>query len=149
MADLALPVINTTHHVASVAETWELAARIAPLLQRGMVVALHGGLGSGKTTFMQGLARALGLNRTLTSPTFAICVEHQTTHFTLAHMDLYRLTGPDDLLAIGFFEYLEEGAVVAVEWPERAGDLLPADTLHIHLSHGETPEARRIEIQRQ
>ena len=113
-----------------------------------MVIALHGDLGAGKTTFVQGLGFALGLKRPVTSPTFTVCTEHRTASFTLAHMDLYRLNGPDDLLTIGYPEYLENGAVVAVEWPDRAGDLIPPDALHVRLSLTDDPETRVIEVSR-
>jgi tRNA threonylcarbamoyladenosine biosynthesis protein TsaE len=114
-----------THTVRSVEETWRLAAEVAVGLEPGMVIALHGDLGAGKTTFVQGLGQALGIRRPMTSPTFTVSTEYRTPAFTLVHMDLYRLNGPDDLLTIGYPEYLENGAVVAIEWPERAGDLIP------------------------
>jgi hypothetical protein len=82
----------------------------------------------------------------VTSPTFTLSTEYATPRFTFVHMDLYRLGGPDDLLAIGFPEYLETGAVVAVEWPERAGDLIPADALHVKLVLTGDPDTRLIEV---
>lgn len=132
--------------VRSLEETWAVAGEVAARLRPGMVVALHGDLGAGKTAFVQGMALALGLRRPVTSPTFTLCTEYETPRFTLAHMDLYRLAGPDDLQAIGFFEYLERGAVVAVEWPERAGDLLPPGALHVTLSLSDEAGARVIEV---
>jgi len=135
-----------TYTVRSVEETWQVAAEVARQLVPGMVIALHGDLGAGKTTFVQGLGLALGLKRPVTSPTFTVCTEHRTASFTLAHMDLYRLNGPDDLLTIGYPEYLENGAVVAVEWPDRAGDLIPPDALHVRLSLTDDPETRVIEV---
>jgi tRNA threonylcarbamoyladenosine biosynthesis protein TsaE len=109
---------------------------------------LTGDLGAGKTTFMQGIALALGIKRPITSPTFTLCQEYQTSKFKLVHMDLYRLNGANDLLTIGFPEHLESGAVVAVEWPERGGDLIPPDALHISLSLSDEAETRTIEITR-
>lgn len=140
--------MNGLFQVGSVAETWQVAAAVAKVLQPGMVVALYGDLGSGKTTLVQGLGAALGVQHPITSPTFVISVEHPTAHFLLVHMDLYRLGGADDLLEIGFLEYLERGAVVVVEWPERALELLPPDTLHVRLDLERDSEARRIEIWR-
>ena len=140
--------MNKHYTVHSVEETWQAAADVARTLKPGTVVALHGELGAGKTTFMQGLALALGVTRPVTSPTFTVCTEYRTSAFTLVHMDLYRLSGPDDLLTIGYPEYLESGAVVAVEWPERAGDLIPPDALHVRFSLTGEPETRRIEISR-
>jgi len=135
--------INTVH---SLEETWRVAAEVAEQLTPGMVLALSGDLGAGKTTFMQGVAFALGVKRPITSPTFTLCQEYQTPKFKLVHMDLYRLNGPDDLLTIGFPEHLESGAVVALEWPERGGDLIPQTALHIMLSLSDDAETRTIEI---
>jgi tRNA threonylcarbamoyladenosine biosynthesis protein TsaE len=138
--------MKITHTVHSIEETWRIAAEVATQLTPGMVIALTGDLGAGKTTFMQGIAFALGIKRPITSPTFTLCQEYQTPKFKLVHMDLYRLNGPDDLLTIGFPEHLESGAVVAVEWPERGGDLIPPDALHITLTLSDDAETRAIEI---
>ena len=138
--------MTKTYTVRSVEETWQVAGEVARLLKPGTVVALHGDLGSGKTTFVQGLGFALGLRRPVTSPTFTLSTEYQTPAFKLVHMDLYRLSGPDDLLTIGYPEYLETGAVVAVEWPERAGNLIPQDAVHVRFSLTAEPETRVIEV---
>ena len=130
----------------SVEETWRIASGVAARLRPGTVVALHGDLGAGKTAFVQGLGYALGVTRPITSPTFTLCIEYPTARFLLVHMDLYRLGGPDELLSIGYPEYLESGAVVAVEWPERAGDLIPPEALHVRLGLGADPETRWIEV---
>ena len=123
-----------------------MAAEVAALLKPGTVIALHGDLGAGKTAFVQGLGFALGLRRPVTSPTFTLSTEYSTPLFKLVHMALYRLTGPDDLLTIGYPEYLETGAVVAVEWPERAGDLIPPDAIHVHFALTDDPETRVITV---
>jgi tRNA threonylcarbamoyladenosine biosynthesis protein TsaE len=138
--------MKRTYAAHSIEETWRVAAEVAEQLTPGMVLALTGDLGAGKTTFMQGIALALGIKRPITSPTFTLCQEYQTPKFKLVHMDLYRLNGPDDLLTIGFPEHLESGAVVAVEWPERGGDLIPRTALHITLSLSDDAETRTIEI---
>jgi tRNA threonylcarbamoyladenosine biosynthesis protein TsaE len=140
--------MKTSYTVHSLEETWRIAAEVATQLTPGMVIALTGDLGAGKTTFMQGIAFALGIKRPITSPTFTLCQEYQTPNFKLVHMDLYRLNGPDDLLTIGFPEHLESGAVVAVEWPERGGYLIPPDALHISLMLSDEAETRTIEITR-
>ena len=138
--------MKRTYTAHSIEETWRVAAEVAEQLTPGMVLALTGDLGAGKTTFMQGIALALGIKRPITSPTFTLCQEYQTPKFKLVHMDLYRLNGPDDLLTIGFPEHLESGAVVALEWPERGGDLIPQTALHIMLSLSDDAETRTIEI---
>jgi tRNA threonylcarbamoyladenosine biosynthesis protein TsaE len=140
-------MMRRTYKAGSVEETWRAAAEVAELLRPGTVLALQGDLGAGKTTFVQGLGYALGIRRPVTSPTFTLSTEYRTPRFLFVHMDLYRLSGPDDLLAIGFPEYLECGAVVAVEWPERAGDLIPADAARVRLSLTDEPETRVIELE--
>ena len=139
--------MKRTYTAHSIGETWRVAAEVAEQLTPGMVLALTGDLGAGKTTFMQGIALALGIKRPITSPTFTLCQEYDTPRFKLVHMDLYRLNGPDDLLTIGFPEHLESGAVVAVEWPERGGDLIPPDALHISLTLSDEAETRTIEVE--
>ena len=144
--------------VNSVEETWNLARQLAAELNPGDVVCLEGDLGAGKTTFTQGLAAALGVPGRVNSPTFCIVQEHrrqsnnrtieQSNNFPgyLVHMDLYRLHGEDDVIAIGWEDYLAEGAILVVEWPERAGSLIPADARHIVFTHLEGEEARQIEF---
>ena len=144
--------------VNSVEETWELAKKLAAELKPGDVVCLEGDLGAGKTTFTQGLAAALGVPGRVTSPTFCIVQEHrrQSNNRTieqsnnspdlLVHMDLYRLHGEDDVIAIGWEDYLAEGAILVVEWPERAGALIPAEAKHVVFTHLEGEESRRIEF---
>jgi tRNA threonylcarbamoyladenosine biosynthesis protein TsaE len=135
-----------TFTARSVPATWRLAAQLAARLPNGGVVALQGELGAGKTTFVQGLARALGITRPVTSPTFTLVGEYPGDHLLLVHMDLYRLRSPDDLLTIGFPEYLERKALVAVEWPERAGDLLPPETIWVTITLTADARTRHIEI---
>ena len=129
--------------VRSVEETWTLAASLAKELKRGDIVCLEGELGAGKTTFTQGLAAALGVPGRVTSPTFCIVQEHESPDVLLVHMDLYRLSGEDDVLAIGWEDYLERGAIVVIEWPERAGSLVPAGARHIVFRHGDGGEDER------
>ena len=144
--------------VKSVEETWELAKNLAAELKPGDVICLEGDLGAGKTTFTQGLAAALGVPGRVTSPTFCIVQEHrrQSNNRTieqtnnspdlLVHMDLYRLHGEDDVIAIGWEDYLAEGAILVVEWPERAGSLIPSEAKHVVFTHLDGEESRRIQF---
>lgn len=139
--------------VYSVEETWEMAREFAKRLRAGDVVCLEGDLGAGKTTFTQGLAAALGAKGRVASPTFCIVREHpmdggEAGIPMLVHMDLYRLNGEDDVEAIGWDDYLARGAVIVVEWPERAGSLIPADAHRISFRHcgDEDGETRLISI---
>ena len=132
--------------VGSVEETWVLARRLAAELRPGDVVCLEGDLGAGKTTFTQGLAAALGVDGRVTSPTFCLVQEHRGGGAYLVHMDLYRLHGEDDVLAIGWEDYLAAGAIIVVEWPERAGALIPADARHIVFTHLDGDEHRLVQF---
>lgn len=138
-------MMKGSFEVQSIEETWRLAAELARELKPGDVLCLEGELGAGKTTFTQGLAHALGVPGRVTSPTFCIVQEHAGEKTLLVHMDLYRLHGEDDVLAIGWEDYLARGAILVVEWPERAGSLVPPTARHVSFHHlGE--ESRRISI---
>lgn len=121
---------------ATEAETWALAGRLADALMCtpavNHVIALTGTLGAGKTSFVQGLALRLGIREPITSPTFTLVNEYRGGCF-LVHIDLYRLRGPDETLALGMEEYFEMPGIVAIEWPDRAEGLLPPSTVQVHL----------------
>ncbi len=127
-------------------ETWEVARRFAETLESGDVVCLDGDLGSGKTTFTQGLCAAIGARRAVVSPTFCIVSEHPSDRFLVVHMDLYRLHDEDDVLQIGWEDYLARGAVLVVEWPDRAGSLIPGNAKRVRFSYGDGEGCRTIEI---
>lgn len=105
-------------------ETAALAEKLGKSLGGGRVLAFTGGLGSGKTTFCTGLARGLGCLDPVSSPTFAIANYYRGS-LPLAHFDAYRISRAEDLETAGFYDYLEQGAVVAVEWSENLPGLLP------------------------
>ena len=127
-------------------ETWTVAKQFAATLKSGDVVCLEGDLGAGKTTFTQGLCAALGAKRAVTSPTFCIVSEHPADDFLVVHMDLYRLQEEEDVLQIGWEDYLARGAVLVVEWPDRAGSLIPENARHVHFAYGEGETSRIITI---
>ena len=130
----------------SEAETWEVAKKFAATLKSGDVVCLEGDLGAGKTTFTQGLCAALGAKRAVTSPTFCIVSEHPSDAFLVVHMDLYRLHDEDDVLQIGWEDYLAQGAVLVVEWSDRAGSLIPPDAKRVRFTYAEGTNAREISV---
>ena len=105
------------------AETVALGKRMAAVLAPGALIAFTGGLGAGKTAFTEGLAAGLGCTDPVSSPTFAI-VNYSRGPRPLAHFDLYRISTENDLCAAGFYDYLDQGAVVAAEWSENFADLL-------------------------
>lgn len=104
--------------------TMKIAAKLADSLSGGEIIALKGGLGMGKTCFVKGLAAGLGFSGEVTSPTFAIVNEYVGGRLDLYHFDMYRITGWDDLYSTGYFEYLDSGGVVAVEWSENIAGAL-------------------------
>lgn len=104
-------------------ETAALGRRMAAAVPGGALIAFTGGLGAGKTAFCEGLAAGLGCTDPVSSPTFAI-VNYYRGPRPLAHFDLYRISTENDLCAAGFYDYLDQGAIVAAEWSENLADLL-------------------------
>jgi len=139
--------------VTSGAAMQNLGERLARTLDRGDVLLLHGDLGAGKTTLVQGLARGFQITGPIQSPTFGIVSEHlgvgrEGDPLVLYHLDLYRLEDGDNLDSIGYDVYLDpQDGVSAIEWPERAGGWLPdrftlvtiehagADLRHVTITH--------------
>jgi tRNA threonylcarbamoyladenosine biosynthesis protein TsaE len=128
----------------SAAETEALAARLAARLEPGDVVTVSGELGSGKTTFVRGACRALGIAVPVTSPTFTIGHRYLGA-VKVSHLDLYRFTGVSSA-EWGDLEPYFDDAVVFVEWPEAAGDDLPAPRARVRLAH-RSPTARRVTVE--
>ncbi len=133
----------------SAAETQAVAAALAAEMPPGTVLCLHGDLGAGKTCFVQGLARALGVRRPVGSPTFTLINEYKGAK-PLAHIDLYRIRGAGDAYGLGLEDYLFHfGGIVAIEWAERAADLLPETCWHVRLEPGPGgEESRRVTVER-
>ncbi len=129
-------------------ETWELAAELAGELGPGTVIALHGDLGAGKTCFVQGYAAALGIDEPVTSPTYTLIGEYQG-RLPLHHIDLYRISGPEEALGLGLEEYFDAGGIVAIEWAERAEGLLPPGLLHIRIETDDATGTRTFHISRE
>ena len=115
----------------SEAETEALGQRLTAVLFPGAVVAYEGGLGMGKTAFTRGLARGLGYNGRVTSPTFTIVNEYEGGRLPLFHFDMYRLDNADALFDIGWEDYLDRGGVCAVEGSEQVTEALPPDTIRV------------------
>ena len=129
------------------AETETLGARLAAVLSPGAVVAYRGGLGMGKTAFTRGLARGLDISERVTSPTFTIVNEYEGGRLPLFHFDLYRLGSSDELVDIGWEDYLSRGGVCAVEWSENVADALEEDAIRVDLRRGESDGQRIITIE--
>lgn len=129
----------------SAAETELLGARLAQQLRPGDVIAYLGELGAGKTAFTRGLARGLGIQDPVTSPTYTIVNEYQG-RLPLFHFDMYRLHDADELFDLGWEDYLERGGVCAVEWSENVANALE-DPITVTIAKDPTAEnSRRITI---
>lgn len=142
----------------SVSEMQALAAEVARGLRGGEVLLLYGELGSGKTTFVQGLAQALGVREQVTSPSFTITAEYpidplplgrgggQEGVFTLVHVDLYRLAAQaaarDPALADVLESAAEEGRLTVIEWADRLGESVPTGARRMYFRHGSAPSER-------
>ena len=129
----------------SPAETHRLAKRLLARLPPRAVLALHGDLGSGKTCFVQGLGKALGIKQAVTSPTFALVHEYEGRR-PLVHVDLYRIRSVADAEMMGLEEYFDADGIVAIEWAERTAALLPPHTIHIHFEALAAAGDRRITV---
>ena len=124
---------------ASAKATQALAAELAAVLPPDTTLALHGDLGTGKTTFVQGLARGLGVEEPVTSPTFTIFNIHRGTR-TLVHLDAYRLASAKEIDDLLLEDFLVSPWCLAIEWPEKIATWIPPGALHIDL--GITPDQR-------
>lgn len=117
----------------SVAETEAYGKRLASELHAGTVVALYGGMGMGKTALVRGIAAGLTPDAEVSSPTFSL-VHDYGGQPPLVHFDMYRITDWNDLYTTGFFDYLDSGAILVIEWSENIERALPADAIRIRIS---------------
>jgi tRNA threonylcarbamoyladenosine biosynthesis protein TsaE len=130
----------------SAKETEDFAARLAKSLKPGAVLALRGGLGAGKTAFTRGLAKGMGLDPNgVSSPTFAILNVYKNGKTELCHFDMYRVTTPEALFSTGFYDYLDNSGVLAIEWSENVAGELPEDTVTITIDIMDE-QTRRITV---
>ena len=113
----------------SIEDTKELAENIEAEKFPGMIICLDGELGSGKTLFVKGFAKSLGIDENITSPTFNIVKEYNTGEMPLYHMDVYRLDEGDE--SIGFNDYFNSDGITIIEWSELIEDILPEERLNI------------------
>ncbi|MFA5090769.1 MAG: tRNA (adenosine(37)-N6)-threonylcarbamoyltransferase complex ATPase subunit type 1 TsaE [Candidatus Omnitrophota bacterium] len=119
----------------SVDHTIKIGRRLAARLKKGDIVCLTGPLGSGKTVLAKGIAGSLGIKQgAVISPTFVLIREYKGRNIPLYHFDLYRLDSPQDILALGYEEYLYDEGITVIEWPERLSYLMPEEYLMVKLS---------------
>jgi tRNA threonylcarbamoyladenosine biosynthesis protein TsaE len=126
-------------------QTRRIGAGLAEICRAGDLVVLSGGLGAGKTAFAQGVARGLGVQDQVTSPTFAL-VQTYEGRLLLHHLDVYRLEHVNEALDLGLAEMLDDDAVVVIEWGETIAPVLPHQYLEVHLSYGTSNETRLVDL---
>ena len=125
-------------------ETEEIAFKLAQTLKGTEIIAMFGGLGAGKTAFTRGLARGLGIEDGVSSPTFALVHEYEGK-FPVYHFDMYRIADADDLFATGYYDYIGNGVIV-IEWSENIENALPEDSVRIYFEPGENEDQRIITV---
>ncbi len=133
MTIIAAHMLDLISH--SPEQTQRLGAWLASLAAPGDVYALHGDLGSGKTNFVKGLARGLGIKEAVHSPTFILANEYRGGRLPLFHIDAYRVASAGEAIGFGLDDYLNERGVTAIEWAERILPALPPEHLQIEFSY--------------
>mgnify|MGYP002282022406 FL=1 len=124
--------MSTEFITHSSAETIEVGKIIGKMLRGGDIIAFKGGLGAGKTTITHGIALGMGLRDDVSSPTFAIVNEYIGDKISLCHFDMYRISA-DELESIGFYDYLTDDRVLAIEWSENIAEELPEGVITIEI----------------
>ncbi|WP_338630812.1 tRNA (adenosine(37)-N6)-threonylcarbamoyltransferase complex ATPase subunit type 1 TsaE [Clostridium baratii] len=119
--------------VNSISETTNIGKALGKLLNAGDIICLTGDLGTGKTHITKGIAKGLNITDNITSPTFNIVNEYDSGRLKLNHFDVYRVSDPDEIYAIGFDDYIFSDAVSIIEWANYIEEILPNDFLHIYI----------------
>ncbi|MBI4548852.1 MAG: tRNA (adenosine(37)-N6)-threonylcarbamoyltransferase complex ATPase subunit type 1 TsaE [Ignavibacteriae bacterium] len=140
--------MSQTFKTCSEEETIERGVEFARQLQRGDVVALTGDLGTGKTRFIQGICKGLGVQEHVASPTFTIVNQYDAHGIIVYHCDFYRVHSVADIRDVGFEEYVSSGGICLIEWAEKAHQLLPAQRYDVHLRLGNDEQIREITIEK-
>jgi tRNA threonylcarbamoyladenosine biosynthesis protein TsaE len=125
------------YHLANEKALLAFAAKIANLIDEGLMLFLSGPLGAGKTTFTRGFLRGLGYEYKVKSPTYTLVEPYEVDGRFIFHFDFYRLNDPIDLVQIGFEDYLIPGAICLIEWPEKAETYLPLPDLTCNIAFNE------------
>lgn len=128
-------IFDSNYDLKDESETLRLAEKMSIFLRPNMNIYLKGELGAGKTTFVRGLLRGLGYQDKVKSPTYTLVEPYDLERFTIYHFDLYRFKDEHEWDDAGFREYFNNQSVCLVEWPEKAGHILPQPDISIELSH--------------
>lgn len=132
-------------YLTSTAEETEMVAEeFAASLKSGDVVAYRGSMGAGKTAFTRGLCRGLGLCDQVSSPTFSLVHQYGKGERALYHFDMYRVDSFDDLYSTGFFDYLDCGGILAIEWSEKIEAVLPKGTITVSITQPQDEPLQRL-----
>lgn len=123
-------------------EAWGQA--LGERLRAPAIIAVSGDLGAGKTTLVKAICRGYGVRELVTSPSFSLVHEYDSSRGTVYHIDLYRLRDAAELTNLGWDDIINSGMLILVEWPERAGDRMPKNVVNIRLAHDPESDARRI-----
>lgn len=134
------------YKVNSVSQTEKIGFNLGKTVKDGTVVAMFGELGAGKTAFTRGFAKGMGIESDVSSPTFALVNEYIGNGRTLYHFDMYRISGWDDLYSTGYFDYLDAGCCLIIEWSENIEAILPEDCIRVTITKTDNYEERNIEI---
>lgn len=130
----AFEILQKGFESTSAEETMCFASEFAKELSDNAFLALHGNLGTGKTTFVKGLAKGLGVTQTVKSPSFSVYSLYGTNRGTLVHLDAYRLSGAEDFDNLLLDEIVSGNKIVCVEWAEVVAESIPSDALHLYFS---------------
>lgn len=141
LAEDIKPIVKTMN---SAEDTAELASALADILKQGDILLFTGEIGTGKTTFIQALAKKLGIKELVTSPTFVIHMLRDSGRVPLSHVDLYRLNSDDEVESIGFEDYYDS-AITVVEWADRYSGFEPP-YMELHFEYGSHENERKISI---
>lgn len=135
---------NFSSRTSSVEETLDVARVLGGLVKPGDVIVLTGDLGAGKTALTKGLGAALGIEETITSPTFTLAREYHQGRLSLHHLDVYRLAGPDDAVDLALPELIDSGGVIVIEWGTIIASVLPENYLEVDIGLGDGDDDRVI-----
>ena len=138
------PLASHGRLACSESELAEWGTRFGRVASAPLLVTISGELGAGKTTLVQAICRGYGVTEDVTSPTFALVHRYDAPRSPVYHLDLYRIQRPSELVNIGWDEISTSYALVIVEWPERAGELIPPGHVPIDLEHDQVDQDRRV-----